>query len=929
MDYKDTLNLPQTDFQMKANLAKREPEMIKEWEETGLYKKILKAGAGRKTFTLHDGPPYANGNIHIGHALNKILKDIVIKSRFMSDYAIDYVPGWDCHGLPIELQVEKNLGKRKEGLSKVEIRKECRSYAAKFVEVQKEDFKRLGILGRWDEPYLTMNYGYQASILKELARVSSEGFIYKGKKPVHWCASCRTALAEAEVEHADKTSPTVFVKFKVTGTGGSDAADEIKDAYFVIWTTTPWTLPANMAIAVHPELDYNLVKTPAGNLILNKELTGACMEAFGFKEGSYEVTESSWKGSELKGIVCAHPFVDRSSTVFNAEFVTTEAGTGCVHIAPGHGQDDYELGLREGLDIYAPVDNGGKFTAEFPEFQGQFVFKANAGIIEILKEKDALISEDTLSHSYPHCWRCKRPVIFRATAQWFISMKELRGKALSAIDEVTWVPAWGEKRIRSMVESRPDWCLSRQRAWGVPIPALSCKNCSTSFLDQGLMEKLSADFEKEGADIWFEKELSELLPEGTKCPECGGTDFEKEDDILDVWFDSGVSFAAVVEKRDGLTFPADLYLEGSDQHRGWFQSALLTSVATRKAPPYKAVLTHGFVVDGKGKKMSKSTGNVVAPKKIIDKYGVEVLRLWVSSEDYRDDLRISDEIIKRQSEAYRRIRNTFRFILGNISDFDPVAQSVDYKDLTDLDRLTLHRLTKLTDKVKKAYKDYEFHTIYHSVHNFCNVELSSFYLDILKDRLYTSGTDSLLRRSAQTVIYNVLDHLLRLMAPILVFTTDEAWKLMPATLVESVHLAELPKVNNDWLDTELEKRFEMPLEVKGEISKALEAARRDKTIGHPLDAKVIVAATKFTDKDKRLLKNHEDDFKKMLIVSALEVTDSLEGEGVFDSEDIAGLKILVTKAEGEKCERCWHISQSVGKDATHPTLCKRCAEVLL
>ncbi len=891
MDYKDTLNLPQTDLQMKANLPRREPEMIKQWEETELYTKIKAAGKGRTTFTLHDGPPYANGNIHIGHALNKVLKDIVLKSRFMSGYGVDYVPGWDCHGLPIELQVEKNLGKKKEGLSKVDIRKECRDYAAKFVDIQRDDFKRLGIFGSWDEPYLTMNFGYQAAILKELARVSSEGLIYKGKKPVHWCASCRTALAEAEVEHADKTSPTVFVKFRVTEAAGNE---KLKDAYFVIWTTTPWTLPANMAIAVHPDLEYNLVKTPAGNLILNKELTAACMESFGYGKGDYEITNNIWKGSELKGIVCDHPFIDRTSTVFNAEFVTTEAGTGCVHIAPGHGQDDYELGLANGLDVYAPVDNGGKFTAEFPEFQGQFVFKANAGIIELLKEKDALISEATLSHSYPHCWRCKRPVIFRATAQWFISMKELRGKALNAIGDVKWIPTWGEQRIRAMVESRPDWCLSRQRAWGVPIPALSCKACSTSFLDQELMEKLAKDFEKEGADIWFAKELSELLPDGTKCPDCDGTDFEKEDDILDVWFDSGVSFAAVLEARASLSSPADLYLEGSDQHRGWFQSALLTSVATRKAPPYKAVLTHGFVVDGKGKKMSKSTGNVVAPQKIIDKYGVEVLRLWVSSEDYRNDLRISDEIIKRLSEAYRRIRNTFRFILGNISDFDPETQSVDYKDLSELDRLTLHRLTKLTERVRKAYDDYEFHAIFHSVHNFCNQELSSFYLDILKDRLYTSGKDSPLRRSAQTVIHQVLDHLLRLMAPVLVFTTDEAWKLMPATKVESVHLSELPEPNADWVDDELEERFKMLLEIKGEASKALEAARRDKTIGHPLDAKVIIAATEFTDEDRQTLKNSETLFKKMLIVSALEIKDSVEGEDVFVSEDIKGLKVLVT-----------------------------------
>ena len=926
MDYKTTLNLPKTDFPMKADLAKKEPETLKKWIEASLYEKIIQGGKGRERYTLHDGPPYANGNIHIGHALNKILKDMVVKSRFMSGFSTDYVPGWDCHGLPIELQAEKNLGKNKDSLNKSEIRKHCRAYAEKYVSIQREEFKRLGILGDWDNPYLTMNYGYQAGILAELGKVHANGLLYKGKKPVHWCASCKTALAEAEVEYADKTSPSVYVKFRVMDPKGKFAVNPQNGTFFVIWTTTPWTLPANLAIAVHPKEIYRLVKTPCAELVMEQSLIKSCMEKFGINEGDYEILEGAWAGQELEGITCKHPFIDRESKIVLGEHVTTDTGTGCVHIAPGHGADDYEIGLKYGLDIYAPVDNAGKFTSEFKEFEGRFVFSANEGIIELLKNKDALLKQEKISHSYPHCWRCKNPIIFRATAQWFVSMekKDLRKRALKAIDEdVKWIPSWGRDRIYNMVESRPDWCLSRQRAWGVPIPAISCVACGESFLDNGLIENLVKIFEKEGADVWFSKDLKEFLPEDVRCPKCGKKEFLKEEDILDVWFDSGVSFATVVEKRDNLNYPADLYLEGSDQHRGWFQSSLLSSVGARGTAPYKAVLTHGFVVDAGGRKMSKSLGNVVAPQEVIKKYGAEVLRLWVAAEDYREDIRISEEILLRLSESYRRIRNTFRFILGNLYDFDPAKNMVEYAKLSEIDRLTLHRLETLKRKVTGAYEAFEFHAIYHSVHNFCSVDLSAFYLDIVKDRLYTEKADSIERRSSQTVMYQVLDHLLRLLSPVLVFTTDEAWGFLPGKIEESVHLSAFPPQNNDWLDEELQKKWTKILSIKGEVSKILEAARAKKDIGHSLDAEVTFCPEAMESRGpfkenkeiSLLIKENPKLLEDILIVSKVSLVES-------------NASIAVKKAPGVKCERCWRLSESVGKDKTHATVCERCVQAL-
>src|SRR3972149_3548717 len=935
MDYKETLNLPKTDFQMRAELPKKEPETLKAWEDSGLYGKIMETGKARPKYTLHDGPPYANGNIHIGHALNKILKDIVVKSRFMSGFSTDYVPGWDCHGLPIELQVEKELGKEKAGLSKVEIRNRCRAYAAKFVDIQREDFKRLGVFGQWDKPYLTMDFGYQASILRELGKFASAGLVYKGKKPVHWCSSCRTALAEAEVEYYDKTSPSIYVRFEMDKAElenrlGVSIPDQ--KAYIVIWTTTPWTIPANLAVALHPELDYVLVSVNGSAYILAEGLLEDVSKKLGW-EGPTVLKK--FRPDGLKGLKALPPFIDRPSPLLPGEHVTLESGTGVVHIAPGHGQEDYELGLKFGLEIYNPVDNAGKFMQVVPEFAGQHVFKANDAIVELLKSNGSLLLKEDIKHSYPHCWRCKSPIIFRATEQWFASMEagELRNKALDAIpNKVNWIPSWGRDRIYNMVLNRPDWCLSRQRAWGVPIPALKCKGCGESLLDASLIENLAREVEKNGADIWFEKGASEFAPAGTACKKCKGAEFEKEEDILDVWFDSGVSFAAVVEKRENLKFPADLYLEGSDQHRGWFHSSLLTSIGTRSVPPYNSVLTHGFVVDGSGRKMSKSLGNVVAPQEVINRYGAEVLRLWVSGEDYREDIRISEEILKRLSEAYRRIRNTFRFILGNLYDFEPERDALRFEELDELDRLTLHKLTKLTERIRAAYEEFEFHVVYHSVHNFCTVDLSAFYLDVVKDRLYTNRAGSRGRRAAQTTIYHVLDHLLRLTAPVLVFTTEEAWSFMPGKKAGSVHLASLPEPQKEWLEPALEEKGERAQGEKAEISKALEGARQAKTNGPPPPAPGMVYPP---EKDRDLLMSEEKALEEVLIISRLVSSDEpfvdtsvATGSHYFKSEDMEGLVIVVGKAEGGKCERCWHYSTYVGKDHEHPAICDRCVEAL-
>jgi isoleucyl-tRNA synthetase len=922
MEYKETLNLPVTDFPMKANLPQKETEILAAWEETGLYARIEAAGTGKPDYILHDGPPYANGHIHIGHALNKILKDIILKSKRMTGFNAPYVPGWDCHGLPIELQVEKNLGSRKNEISKLEMRRECRKYAEKFIGIQREEFRRLGVLGDWERPYLTMNYEYEGLTAAELAKFAHNGGLYRGKKPVHWCSSCVTALAEAEVEYADHTSPSIYVRFRLAD-DVSGAIPELagKKVSVVIWTTTPWTIPANLAIAMHPEFAYVALEVGDEVLIVAEGLKDTFLAANQL-EGRVLATFSA-RALERKN--CRHPFYDRNSVILLGEHVTLEAGTGCVHTAPGHGQEDYQLALAEGLEIYNPVDNHGKYIQNLEFFGGERVFAANPLVIEKLKEVGALVSAGQVSHSYPHCWRCKKPIIFRATEQWFISMEAngLREKALEAINTVAWIPKWGKERIYGMIENRPDWCISRQRTWGVPITAFSCTACGEYVADGALMDHVAEIFKRESADVWFDWSAAELLPAGTVCPKCGAAAFEKEMDILDVWFDSGVSHAAVLEPNPKLSSPADMYLEGSDQHRGWFHSSLLESVGTRGRAPYRGVLTHGFVVDGSGRKMSKSVGNVVAPEEVIKKFGAEILRLWVAAQDYRDDIRISQEILNRLAESYRRIRNTCRYILGNISDFDPATDSVPFAQMPEIDRWALHQLEILKEKVRTAYDECEFHILYHAVNGFCTVEMSAFYLDILKDRVYTSRKDSVERRSAQTAMYLILEALVKLMAPVLSFTTDEVWRYMPKQEEASVHLSQFPPLRPEWKDDALVARWERIMRVRGEVSKALELARVAKVIGHSLDAKVAINGA---GDDELFLREFDglNPLRDVFIVSAVDLVSEVPPGAGYASDAIEGLRILVEAAPGEKCERCWCYDEEIGTDAEHPTICPKC-----
>ena len=925
MDYKSTLNLPQTDFPMKANLAQREPEMLKKWEEMGIYEKIRQTAKGRKPYILHDGPPYANGSIHLGTALNKILKDLVIKAKNMMGFDGVYVPGWDCHGLPIEHQVDKELGDKKSKMSQADKRRACRVYAEKYVGIQREQFKRLGVFGEWENPYLTMAYPYEAATVAEFGKLYLNGSIYKGKKPVYWCATCKTALAEAEVEYADHHTPSIYVKFAVT----SDIAKVLpqlqgQKVSAVIWTTTPWTIPANLAIAYKDDFIYVAVKIDEEVLILAKDMLDYCLDAFGFRKKNYEIL-AEFKGAVLEGQKCVHPLVKRDSVLILAPFVTLEAGTGAVHIAPGHGQEDYEIGLVYGLDNYAPVDDAGKFTEDVEHFAGQFVFDANDNVIKKLAEVGALLGHVPMQHSYPHCWRCKNPIIFRSTEQWFISMEknDLRKKALSCIDQVQWIPSWGHDRIYGMVENRPDWCISRQRLWGVPITIFYCAKCKKELLTKEMLDYLVGLVEKSGADIWFEKEAKDLMPKRTTCPHCQSAEFTKEVNILDVWFDSGVSHAAVLEKRPNLSSPADMYLEGSDQHRGWFHSSLLESVGTRNRAPYLSVLTHGFVVDGEGKKMSKSVGNTIEPQEVIDKYGAEILRLWVAAEDYTDDIRISDEILKRLVEAYRRIRNTSRFILGNLYDFDFNSAMVDYAQMEEMDKWALHRLQEVIKRVTEAYEKHQFHVVFYTLYNYCSVDLSAQYLDILKDRLYTNKADSVARRSGQSAMFTILKAMTSILAPILTFTAEEVWAALPAWKGKevSVHMAQFTEINDEYFNADLGERWRTMLEAKAEIAKAIEQARKDKVIGHSLDARVSLAPP---EKMREFLQNHLEDLRALLIVSQLQLVAEKEIANPYRSEEIKGLTVGVAKAKGVKCERCWIYSESVGANSEHPTVCERC-----
>lgn len=927
MDYSKTLNLPETEFPMRAGLPEREPEFLKYWEENKIYEKKQELHAGHKKFVLHDGPPYANGKIHMGTALNKILKDIIMKYKYAQGFDTPYVPGWDTHGMPIEHAAIKNLGLNRHELDTLVLRKECHDYALKWIDEQRTDFKRLGVLGDWDHPYITMTHDYEAVQIHVFGEMAKKGYIYKGKKAVYWCPHCETALAEAEIEYGEEKSPAIFVKMPLVKDNGMlPEAAQGKPAYIVIWTTTPWTMPANVAIALHPDFEYAWVECEGEILFMAKEM----LEAVG-KVCKKDLSNiiGTCKGKDMEYAECRHPFetIDRKSLVVLADYVTLEAGTGCVHTAPGHGADDFETGVRYNLPIICPVDGSGKLTAEAgADFAGMFVFDANVPIIKYLAGLNRLFGKENIRHQYAHCWRCKNPIIYRATEQWFASVDGFREEALNAIaNDVQWIPSWGEARIHNMVADRHDWCISRQRVWGVPITIFYCEDCNEHLVNDDTINAVADLFAKEGSDAWWAHSAEEILPQGTKCPKCGGTHFRKESDIMDVWFDSGSSHAAVCKTRPELAWPADMYLEGSDQHRGWFQSSLLTSVATEGKAPYRAVLTHGYVVDGEGRKMSKSVGNTVAPQEVIAQYGADIIRLWAASSDYKADIRISKEILKQLSEVYRKIRNTIRYILGNTNDFNYETDKVEFKDMLELDRWALMHMQLLKKEVSAAYESYDFHVLYHAIHNFCSVEMSSYYLDILKDRLYAYKADSFERRSAQTAMYEIMLDLVVMIAPVLSFTMEEVWQFMkkPASMPESVFMMPWPECKEEYIDEALESKWDNFIEIRSEITRVLEGARRAKTIGHSLDAKVELHAT---GEALAILRSVEGDLATLLIVSQAKLVEGLAG-GV-EATGREDLKVTVQAAEGEKCERCWIYSDTVGKDAEHPTVCARCAAAL-
>ena len=924
-DYNKTLNLPVTEFPMRAGLPEREPQALAQWEESDLYNKMLARNEGKPSYILHDGPPYANGKIHLGTALNKVLKDFVIKYKSMSGYYTPYVPGYDTHGLPTELKARKAAGVgNATQISALELRKMCREFALGFVDDQRDQFKRLGVLGEWDNPYLTLKPEFVAKQVEIFGEMATKGYIYKGLKPVYWCPECQTALAEAEIEYAEDPCHSIYVKFKVKNDFGKLAAigADLDNTYFVIWTTTTWTLPGNVAICVGPNYEYSLIKANGEYFVMATDLAAKALKAAKIEE--YE-TVGTINGAELELMTTQHPFLERESLVIVGDHVTLESGTGCVHTAPGFGVDDFEVCRKyKQLPIVVSVDAKGVLTDEAGQFAGLTTDEANKKIAMHLDETGALLALEKIIHQYPHCWRCKSPILFRATEQCFCSISDFADKAIDAIDTVEWVPAWGKDRIAGMVRDRSDWCISRQRIWGVPIPIFYCEDCGAEIINEETIKNVADIFRKEGADAWYEREAGDLLPAGYKCPKCGSVHFKKETDIMDVWFDSGSTHAAVLDNRDYLRSPADLYLEGADQYRGWFQSSLLTSVATKGVAPYKTIVTHGWVVDGEGKKMSKSLGNTIIPEDIVNQYGADILRLWVASSDYHADIRISKDILKQLTEAYRKIRNTARFILGCIGDFDPDKDAVSLENLEPIDKWALNRLDELNNKCKDAFDKFEYHIIFHAIHNFCVVDMSNFYLDVLKDRLYVEKADSETRRAAQTTIYKVLDTLTLLLAPIISFTANEIWQFMlhdASRNAENVILNDYPSLTGVNVDDGFAAKWEKLHTLRDDVKKAIENARNQKIIGASLDSEVELFANGET---LDFLKENESVLPEILIVSSVKITDGDGGD--FHGDMSVG--VTVRKAGGEKCERCWSYSDTVGSNAEHPTLCARCAKII-
>lgn len=925
-DYNDSLNLPKTDFPMRAGLPAREPEMFKSWDEKKTYKKLMEKNEGKPLYILHDGPPYANGDIHMGTAMNKVLKDFVVRYKNMSGFKSPYVPGWDTHGLPIERQAMKAYSIDGSKISTVEFRKKCEQFAYKYVDIQRDEFKRLGVLGEWEDPYLTLKPEFEARQIEVFGEMALKGYIYKGLKPVYWCPYDETALAEAEIEYVEAGCDSVYVKFQVKDDKGrlSPIAGGLGRVYFVIWTTTIWTLPANLAIAVHPDYEYSCIEVPSGDVyVVAAERADAFCAAAKIKDGR---TLGRFRGSELEYMTARHPFLERDSVVVLADYVTLDSGTGCVHTAPGHGAEDFVTGRAYNLPVLVPVDDKGYMTDGAGKFEGLSYDKANEAILEDMKSTGALVAVEKIQHSYPHCWRCKSPVLFRATEQWFCSVEAFRDQALDVCRGVEWIPSWGLDRMSGMIMERSDWCISRQRVWGVPIPIFYCDKCKKEIITAGTIEAVSGLFRKEGSNAWFARPAEEMLPAGFACPHCGsGVGFTKESDIMDVWFDSGSSHAAVLDTRSELRWPADMYLEGGDQYRGWFQSSLLTSVATRGKAPYKTVLTHGWVVDGEGKKMSKSIGNVIYPKDVMKEYGADILRLWVSSADYKVDVRISKDIFKQLSQIYLKIRNTARFILGNLDGFCPDTDMTAVDKMQELDRWALYRLNLLSEKVIAAYESHEYHIVYHAVHNFCVLDMSNFYLDVIKDRLYCEKKDSDVRRSAQSTMFIILDSMVRMLAPVLAYTSEEIWQCMPhlkADDAEGVIFNEIKKPDPSYaLDSALAAKWERLTALRGDVNGVLEQKRADKLIGKPLEAKVVL----FAGGEGEFLEDVLPLLKTVFIVSGVEIR---KDSGGTPSAAFPSVGIAVELASGAKCERCWAYDESVGTQAGHPGLCGRCRSVI-